>query len=407
VNRLRSFLTNRSLELIAAAIAFIVYCAFSGPMLLRQSEAPHFVYQSYSFLHGQLALFDKPPNLNDWVLWNGKWYSSFPSFPAVLMMPFVAIHGLAFNDVFFTVCIAAINVGLFVAVLKAFRAKGEHTRSDREIVTLAAFFAFGTVYFYTSIRGEVWFTAHVVGVTLTLIYLLASLGSRAPVIAGLALGLGAVTRANLVYAVPFFFLETVLPTGRWESAGAFVERFKKGLPKLLLFALPMAAVLVVAMWMNHVRFGKWTEFGHGILYNNRVNADVAKYGLFNLHYFPRNFQAAFLLGPTIQFNPFRLGFNGHGMSLFLTTPLLALLAFTKVRARATLALAVTALVIALPGLLYMNDGWFQFGYRFSNDYMPYLFLLLALGGRPINRPFLALGVIGIAVNTWGALVFNR
>ena len=407
MNPLSAILRSRSPELIAAAVAFVVYCAFSGPMLLKQSDAPHFVYQSYSFVHGQLALFGKPPNLNDWVLWKGQWYSSFPPFPAVLMMPFVALHGLAFNDVFFTVCIASLNVGLLVAVMRVLRERGDHSRTDLEMLALAAFYAFGTVYFYTSIRGEVWFTAHVVGVTLTLLYILASLNGRAPVIAGLIFGLSAVTRANLVYAFPFFVIETLLPEGRLVSFRTLLDRVVKALPRFVLFGLPAASVLGLAFWMNHARFGKWNEFGHGLLYNNRVNKDVEKYGLFNVHYLPRNLRSAFLLGPTVHWHPFRLGFSGHGMSMFITTPLLLLVPFAKQRARSTPALAVTTLAIALPGFLYMNDGWFQFGYRFSNDYLPYLFLLLAVGMRPMTKVFLALGVLGIAVNVWGALAFNR
>ena len=47
----------------------------------------------------------------------------------------------------------------------------------------------------------------------------------------------------------------------------------------------------------------------------------------------------------------------------------------------------------------------QFGYRFSLDYTPYLFLLLAVGGRPMGRVFWTIALAGVAVNTWGALVF--
>jgi hypothetical protein len=407
VNRILSWLRTHRPELIAAAVAFFVYCAFSGGMLLHQSGAPHFVYQAEAFLRGQLSLPGQPPNTNDWVLRNGKWFVSFPPFPAVLMMPFVAVAGLAFNDVFFTVCLSALNVGLFVFLLRRLREAGEHSRSDLEILALAAFFAFGSVYFYTSIRGEVWFTAHVVGVTLTLIYLLSAHRARAPFVAGLAFGCAAITRANLMFAFPFFLIECLAPEGRLPSTSALVSSLKTAFPRLLVFGLSALVVLLPAFAMNQARFGKWSEFGHALLYNNRVNGDVQQYGLFNLHYLARNVDAALLLAPTVQWNPFRLGFSGHGMSLFITTPLLLLVPFVKARARLLLALAVTASIIALPGLFYMNDGWYQFGFRFSNDYLPYLFLILALGGRGIGKAFVGLGLAGIVVSTWGALVFGR
>ena len=45
------------------------------------------------------------------------------------------------------------------------------------------------------------------------------------------------------------------------------------------------------------------------------------------------------------------------------------------------ALALTALAVALPTLFYQNTGWVQFGPRFSLDYLPLLFVLVALSGR--------------------------
>ena len=63
-------------------------------------------------------------------------------------------------------------------------------------------------------------------------------------------------------------------------------------------------------------------------------------------------------------------------------------------------------VVALPALFYQNDGYFQFGYRFSLDWMPFLFLLLAIGGRPMGWRFKLLGLAGVAMGVWGALAFD-
>lgn len=408
---LARLLRARSLELASSAVAFLVFAAFSGPMLLRQSSAPHFVYQAAGFLRGSLSIpVEFPPGWphpNDWVKWGEHWYSSFPPFPALLMAPFVAVCGLGFNDVFFTVCVAAINVGLFVALLRALRDDGQHRRTDRELLLLTAFWAFGSVYFCSAIRGEVWFTAHVVGVGLTLVYLLASLRGRAPIVAGLAFGAAAMTRANLVYAAPFFLLETILSDGWPTTRQAWVDRLRATGPALARFAVPAGLVILAGLWMNHARFGRWGEFGHTLLYDNRVNDRIRAFGLFNPHFLPGNLRSAFLLMPTVSWSPFRVGFDGNGMSMFVTTPLLLGLVASRSGARSTMALWFTTLCVAVPGLLYMNNGWFQFGYRFSNDYLPYLFMLLATGSRPMTRGFIAAGAAGIVVSTWGACVFGR
>jgi hypothetical protein len=58
-------------------------------------------------------------------------------------------------------------------------------------------------------------------------------------------------------------------------------------------------------------------------------------------------------------------------------------------------------------LLYQNSGWAQFGYRFSNDYAPLLFVMLALGRRPMKRLFAAAAVWSVAWNLFGAVSFER
>ncbi len=406
--RLRSLIDALRWELTATALAGVVFGLFSQGMLLHQSQAPHFVHQAAGLLQGQLWIPGEPPNLNDWVLHEGRWYSSFPPFPALLMAPFVALHGLAFNDVFFTVCCAALNAGLFVHLLRRLRSEGHHARTDREILALVLCWAFGSVYFPSAIRGEVWFTAHVVGVGLTLAYILASLNAAHPLLAGLLLGLGAATRANLVYAFPLFVFELVR-SERPESGSLrnILQALWRRREKLVLFGLGASAVLLTLFAMNHARFGRWSEFGHAMLYNNRVNAVVRQYGLFHPHFFPDNFRSAFLRLPTLDLHPLRIGFDGNGMSMLLTTPLLLMLAPAERRGTPAVGLAVTALSVALPGLFYMNNGWFQFGYRFSNDYLPYLFALIVMGRRPMGRLFWTLGLIGVAVCSWGAIVFGR
>ncbi len=392
--------------LVLFLVSLGLFAAFSDGKLFHQSQAPQFVYQAEAFLHGQTGLTVQPPNLNDWARANGQWYVSFPPFPAVVMAPLVALWGFQFNDVSFTVFFAALNVALFFLALRQLSASGESARTERENTVLALLFAFGTVNFYCSIRGEVWFTAEVLGVTLTCLYLLAAHRTRHPALAGLALACAAITRTPLAFAIPFFGLELVAPSGRlvWSELR---PRRQELLEKSLQFAGPVVAVAVPMMWMNHIRFGSATEFGHSFLYNNRVNADVARWGLFNVHYLWRNLRAAFLLLPTLTSSggATQLGFDPHGMSLFLTTPLFALLLWPKSRPRLHRTLWLTVAAVSIPGFFYQNDGWRQFGFRFSLDYTPYLFLLLAIGGRKLDRLFWALAALGLAVNLWGALVF--
>jgi hypothetical protein len=354
----RRALREQRVELLLFGFTLVAYALSSGSMFPRQSLAPHFVYQADAFLHGQLALTSRPPNLNDWVFEHGRWYVSFPPFPAVLMVPFVALFGLAFDDTAFTVVFGALNVALLYRLLRRLGELGEEdgpALGEWNRAAYALLFGFGTLAWSCAIRGEVWFTAETVGVTLTLLYLLSALRVR----------------------------------------------------KLALFALPIAAVAAPIAWMNWVRFGNPADFGHGHLYANRVNQQIQEYGLFHYHFLERNLHAAFTRLPEIQFHPLRIGFNGEGMSLFVTTPLFACLLWPREKPRLHVPLWLTAAAIAVPGFFYQNSGWFQFGFRFSLDYTPYLIVLLALGRRPMTAAFWALAGAGVAVNAWGAAVFNR
>ncbi|MFN7131639.1 MAG: hypothetical protein ACK4N5_06125 [Myxococcales bacterium] len=389
-----------------ALLAFVVLAAFSGHRFLRQSKAPHFVWQAGAFLEGRLDLPVDPPNMEDWVRIGDRFYQSFPAMPAVVMAPFVALWGYQFNDTSFTVIIAALSLALFYLVLRRLSETGDSPRSAGENVVLTLLLGFGTLFFYMSIRGEVWFTAQIMGVGFTSLYLLAAHRARRPLLAGVLFAMATLTRTPLMFAGIFFVAEVLSPEGSLHPHELKRELGPK-VKKLLLFglgALPLAAAHAA---FNYARFGKLSEFGHRLLWNNRVNADIARWGLFDPHYLPRNLKAAFFSLPTVQTEPLRIGYDPHGLSLFITTPLLLLLLFPKHTGRLHRILWLTVACTALPGLFYQNTGYMQFGFRFSLDYTPYLVLLLAIGGWSIrSRLFQALAVIGVAVNTWGALVFR-
>src|SRR2546421_13057050 len=107
--------------------------------------------------------------------------------------------------------------------------------------------------------------------------------------------------------------------------------------------------------MNHPRSGSFGEFGHSHLYNNRVNAQIRRYGLFHYAFLERNLHDAFTRLPEIQFHPLRIGFNGEGMSLFVTTPLLLYLLWPKEKQRLHRALWLTDAVESVSGFFYQTS----------------------------------------------------
>ena len=67
----------------------------------------------------------------------------------------------------------------------------------------------------------------------------------------------------------------------------------------------------------------------------------------------------------------------------------------------------TALAVAVPGFLYQNDGWQQFGYRFALDFLPPLLAAFAIATPRLTLKHKILIALGIAVNLFGAISFGR
>ena len=139
--RLSSLWRPYRTELLLFAAAFLALACFSGPRFLRQSAAPHFIYQAKGFLDGRIDLDPQTlPNIEDWacvrqegsartrctgaVRATDRWFVSFPAFPAVVMLPFVAVVHLKFNDVLFTAIWAAFNPLLLFLLLRRLKARG-------------------------------------------------------------------------------------------------------------------------------------------------------------------------------------------------------------------------------------------------------------------------------------------
>ena len=99
------------------------------------------------------------------------------------------------------------------------------------------------------------------------------------------------------------------------------------------------------------------------------------------------------------------------MSILLTTPAYLFLVPAVLRARSRLAVgAIVGLVaIAFFDLMHFSQGWVQFGYRFSNDFVVFAIVLVALAmarRNRVGRPGIALIGVAIAINAWGVIWGN-
>jgi hypothetical protein len=244
------------------------------------------------------------------------------------------------------------------------------------------------------------------------------------VAAGLLFGLAVTARLTVLFGFPFFML--VGGGGSWmrrtvlAGAGA---------------AVPLLALLVV----TYATSGQLFNPAYDYLYQN----EVIQYGavfdynaawaISDIRYIPQNLMIMLFQGPEIAPNfigiagpdygttactavdatrglfdtgcPLAMP-NATGMSLLLASPalLVAPFAWRPRLDRATVGAAIAVVGIASVNLMHFSQGWVQFGYRFSNDFVPFALVLVALGAARLGRYWLVFGllvVLSIVINFWG------
>ncbi len=481
VRRVLKHADATAIGLFFVTLALGVYC-FSNPS--RSGWYNHFVWQADAFLNGRF-LIEYP--VNEGPFTNGYMQDvmpvtsdmgllPFPPLPALLLMPFVAIFGLATDSQLVGVVIGAINVGL------AWRLSARLTRSRAAAALATMFFAFGTVHWYASMLSTTWFLAHVVAITFVLLGITLAIDAervyRAKLhaaqraaaevrrsgavprsvltetfeqsslflawfrrlrgyvdplqfMAGFVFGIGALARLPILSGAPFFLFVggggTFFRRGLSAGLGAFIP-----LALLLTYNIASTGHLFNPAYEHLYQteyLGYLPAVGEKVVNGTAMNACPIFFaqdfcagleinrslGIEDLGHVPMN--ALIMLAWTpiapVDCSLSNLGAcagilpDQIGMSILLTSPayLLALPILVmgwRRRLVAGSALAVGA--IALLNLMHFSQGWVQFGYRFSNDFVPFALVLVTLGIARLgarNLLVVALVAASIIINAWG------
>ena len=432
----------------------------------------HFVWQAQAFLNGT-AVIDWPVDLggfprgNDWMqdvyplseLTGDPTTTGallpFPPLPAILLMPFVAIWGLATDIRAVSVVLGAANVGL------AWWALGRLDVSRRVRLATTIFFGFGTVFWYAAQLGTTWFFAHVAAITFLLLALGVALGAdpeaddevedapspaalgaslvealrrplalvdRRQFLAGLLFGIACTARLTVVFGAPFFML--VGGGGSWAR-----RSFSAGLGAIIPVGLLVLYNLTTTGHLFHP--------GYEYQYQKEANGYQSlgynpDWAIEDARYLPQNLGIFLLSAPAILPDQ-KLGAFGEtddptcaepgarrglfdedcpiaipraiGTSIILSSPafLLAGWALVSRRSRLVAGAYLAVLAIAIVNLMHFSQGWVQFGYRFSNDFVVFALPLVALGmSRRGGVGLLGFWLIVAAVvmNLWGVIWGN-
>jgi hypothetical protein len=442
----------------AVGVGFVVLALAVYTRTLVDRGYDHFVWQASAFLEGQAAIRYPVPG-NDFyqdvlpvppIDGVPRGLIPFPPLPAIILMPFVAIFGLATSGQVVFVGLAAIDVGICWWML------GRLPIRFAVRIAATAFFAFGTVFWYTAQLNTTWYQAHVVAIGLAMLAVGFALGvdresaevaapSASPrellavagrdglevdgrqFLIGLLFGLACTARLPVLFAAPFFVL--VGSGGSW---------WRRGWSAGLGAALPVFALLAYNVaTTNHIFHPAYDILYRAeATYYPTLGYDL-DWAIEDPRYIPQNLAIMLFSAPLIlpaQWpDSLRLTTdafctlpaatrglfdvecplavpNDIGMSVILTSPayLLALPALRRFRtSRLVAGSAIAVLLIAIVNLMHFSQGWVQFGYRFSNDFVPWAVILVALGAEAVARRGAGAVLVGglvavsILINAWG------
>ena len=451
LERVLGFVGPGWIALAFAIVATIVYI-WSNPT--RFGFYDHFVWQAQAWLEGHAAIaypvedgvrtnayYQDVLDLGDRVLterlglaWEpGRALIPFPPLPAIILLPFVAVWGLATQGALVFAVLGGINVGLCFRMLTRVTA-----RRDAAFLGTVAY-GFGTVAWYASMLGTTWFQAHVAASTLLFLAITAALdaehleaedgaGRALPghvplrgIGAGLLFGIACLGRLTAVFGAPFFAF--VGPGGTWLRR-AVAAGIGCLIPLLFLLVYNVATTgHVFHPAYDHLREVEYRPVPE--LYHEDWGTEDPRYILVNapilLARMPINAtEDGAACEPTTDLtdqllntaSPCPLRPDPVGMSILLTTPayLLTIPAlWFGWRRRLVAGAAIAVLCIALVDLAHFSQGWVQFGYRFSNDLAPFAMILVALGIAESRRSRLGwllawlLVIASVVVNAWGVM----
>jgi hypothetical protein len=393
--------------------ALVVY-ALTSPGATAYDQYARF---AKVLLEGSLSLPERPPHL-EMAEYQGRAYFTNPPSPALAMLPvvwlaqFEPLHAwlvklqggwelpLGLMQTAVSIFLAALNVALARVGL------GRLPLSRRGANWGAALFGFGTIHWYHSTIGSVWYFAHVTHALGMWLCIIEWFGKARPLLLGLWLAVAFWSRMETIVAVPFVLIarpecwtyprtDELIPRLRWSW--------------LFALATPLVAVLALNSLYNYVRFETIENWGYRMLIEKPEVAPMYPHGLLSIKYWPGHVHVLFKAKPIFSSEfPWVLPSVG-GTAIYWTTPAF-IYAFRAPLDRLTAACWVGIALFMSLLIQHCGTGMTQLGYRFALDFYPLLTILTIRGmdsrEKPIRWWHVTLILISIVINAWSVWVLN-
>jgi len=401
---------NRSnlLFFVLPLVAAVIYY-FSNPK--PQDFYNYTFLVAGNLLHGATGLSETPPTwLNEFVPFEGHYYSVFPLGAVLSMIPFALLAAVGIIHEMPGAFIAAMIAGGSCYYLLKIADKYEISISKKILLTLAVLFGTWT---WTNLAFEgAWQLAigfALVGEVGAVHY---SVFERRPFIAGAFFALAFGNRTEVLLTAPIF-LYLLNRNGRKETEkldndeSESANTLNRNIVDALWFCLIPFVLGVATLIYNYLRFHSFTDFGYARI-PGVLNEPWYNHGIFSLTYIPR--QAWEMLWKPWRFVdvfPYLVP-NGFSSSILWSSPFLLFLLRSGSRDKVLKYLSWVAIAL-LTFLLWIhgNSGGWQFGYRYATVLLPWVFvILLETSSKKISPLEWAVYVFSFAMNAYATWLFH-
>ncbi|MCX6025602.1 MAG: glycosyl transferase family 39 [Chloroflexi bacterium] len=365
------------------------------PALLIEEDSGvdrHYPLLADAFLHGR---FDIESELFDNAIHDGKVFVPYPPFPAVVLIPQVALFGPAGTSAILAgIILSALSLFSLVRILQSLGIGGS------DLVWATGAFFLGTGYWVALNQGQmVYYFSHIVAVCCLFLSIWFSLRYGNGLLGGLFLGLAFLSRQLTVFAGIWI---VILLWASPQNGSIFSRPWR-----IAMFGIGLGVCVVSYLIYNWARFGNVFETGYSMIALSGVlQARVEKYGLFNIAYVPYNLIYMFLQGPAYVFGGPRtmvpIGMDPFGTSLTFASPFCLIALRARLKTSWQIGIWASIGLILSGVLLYYNNGWVQWNtQRYSLDFLPLLIVLVAIGMRKERSYMWKLAVLfAVALNSF-------
>jgi hypothetical protein len=381
---------------VAALTAVVYYLSNPKP----QSYYDYTFRVAANILGGSVAFTEMQPSwLNEFVPFEGFYYSVFPLGSVVTMIPFALLKTAGLVTDMPAAFIAALSAGVICVFL--FLIGRRYKIDGPRLIVMTLGILFGTWMWTNLTMAGAWQLALGFAMIGELGAIYFTVYDRRPLIAGLFFAMAFGNRTEILLTAPIFMFlhnrrdaETQRemrkgekdPGGKrsrasdsLEAPASFSQRLgvsAVNIRALALFCTFPFILGVLTLVYNYVRFHSFTDFGYARI-PGVLNEPWYNHGIFSYHYIPRQMWEMLwrpwetrLAFPYLAPNPF-------SSSILWSSPFILFAVRFGARDKA-LKYASWLAILILCVLLWMhgNSGGWQFGYRYAMICLPWLFVIM-------------------------------